>query len=538
MADDNKTMNSAQAEKQLSNLPVFPDSLSEFSVLDKKEMIVYIDRKSSGDPLFLTWITRCKRLSFAWEVKVADLDQIADMRSKGMNTAVSDQSEDISEEVKGRAIDLLRMAAKYKASDIHILVRASMGEIQFRVKGGLKVYRRLSKSESISLVRSLYQGVASIRDSSYNELESQNAQISGEVVSDMKVTSVRMVRGPAYPIESGGSFAVLRMQYMEGHKAEKGLRKLEEPRRPEGSLMLGAMGMTPLQISLLLRMSEAPSGIIMFTGPTGSGKTTSLAQMLTHVARKWPDKRQVTIEDPVEYPYSWAVQLVITNSTSEEATGDAFADKLRTALRMDPDIVLMGELRGAESTIAALNAALTGHQVWTTLHVNDPFSSIDRMELMDPVRLNRKITCDYKSLRGIIAQRLLPRLCPYCSIPHEDHRPESIEETEDKNRIMSILSSYGDTAAVKFQGKGCEHCDYDGISGMAAVAEVVETSATLMRDFIQHGTDTARRNHRAKEDTDHSMMENSVMLVLGGFIDPREINKRVDQLVPKGMEDN
>lgn len=518
-------------------IPDMPSGLIEFAVIDRETLSVFIERKKASAPIFLTWISQCRMQSVNWKIVPCDMDDIAVKRGLGMSSLVKRSSEeDISKEVMGKAIELLRSAAAYRTSDIHMIVRKNLGEIHFRIKNDLKVYTQLSSDEVKELIRSLYQGVATVRDASYNEMESQNAQISGDVVADMQVSSVRMIRGPCYPTDSGGSFAVLRMQYTEGHKPKKGLPKLKLPKAPGGELRLAKYGFSPLQVDLLMRMIDAPSGVIMFTGPTGSGKTTSLAEILTHMAREWPDKRQVTIEDPVEYPYFWAIQLVVANATTEEATGEEFTAKLRTSLRMDPDIILMGELRGAESTLAALNAALTGHMVLTTLHVNDPYSAIDRMELMDNQRLNRKITCDSETIRGIVAQRLVPRLCPHCSIPHGK---AVLDEYESRKReyLINTLATYGDTSGVRYKGDGCTHCDFDGVTGVAAVAEVVRTDPDLMRDMIELGKDTARRNHRARPDTDNSMMHNAALLCLKGLIDPRSISKTVNHLRAKGEED-
>jgi type II secretory ATPase GspE/PulE/Tfp pilus assembly ATPase PilB-like protein len=169
--------------------------------------------------------------------------------------------------------------------------------------------------------------------------------------------------------------------------------------------------------------------------------------------------------------------------------------------------------------------------VWTTLHVTDPFLSVERLEMMDPQRLHRRVFCDHKIVRGLIAQRIVPQLCPHCSVPLSEH----LEEIPD--RLLSALKTYGDISAVRLKGPGCARCGGDGIAGRMAVAEVVVTDARLMRDFIDHGTDVARRNHRQREDTDLSLMENAVMRVLDGSVDPRHVGQYVDVVVPKGEED-
>lgn len=513
--------------------PPLPDRLLEAVALDTQAGKLYVDRRRSGDPLLLTWIDRCRAAGLRLQMVAMDLDEVAELRGRGLRAGMNDESQDSDLKVRAMALSLVSHAARYKASDIHILMRGTHAEIHIRRKGDLKVLARVSQQEAEEMARALYQGVATVKDSSFNPLEYQNAQISGEAVQDMGLTSVRMVRGPAFPVEAGGGFVVMRLQYQDMQHAQESasLPPLPDPRRPEGQLRLSKMGYTKDQVEKLLYLADMPNGVIGFTGPTGSGKTTSLFEMLTHVARQRPEKRQVTIEDPVEYPMPWAIQMVINNVGDEEETGDAFAERLRTALRMDPDIILLGELRGADSAVAAINAALTGHQVWTTLHVTDPFLFVERMEMMDPGRLNRRVFCDHKIIRGIIAQRIVPHLCPQCSLPLTEHREEI------PARLLESLQTYGSIEKARIKGAGCPACGGDGIDGRIAVAEVIVTDSRLMRDFVEHGTDVARRNYRAREDTDCSMMESAVLRVLEGEIDPRDVSKYVDAVMDKGTED-
>ena len=348
----------------------------------------------------------------------------------------------------------------------------------------------------------------------------------------MGLTSIRLVRGPAFPVDDGGGFVVMRLQYDSSREQTKSVKPylvMERPKKPDGKLCLSEMGYTDWQVERLKFLARCPNGLIVFTGPTGAGKTTTLYEMLKHVARERSEDRLVTIEDPVEYPMFWAIQLVVSNVVGEEATGAAFTSRLRAALRMDPDIILMGELRGADSAVAAFDAALTGHQVWTTLHVTDPYKTIGRLELLDGVRLARGFTCDHTTLRGVIAQRLVPLLCSQCSVP--------IQKEDYPDSLISALATHGDIGRVRMRGQGCSECHGDAVTGRVAVSEVVVTDARLMRDFIDHGVETARKNHRARSDTDDSMMMHAIQMVLDGKLDPRDVEEEVDVILPLGRED-
>ncbi len=515
-----------------THIPEFPERFADMVAIDRESRVIYnASKKMTGDPLYISWVARCKRSGITWEVVHIDLDELAGYKNSGMNSKAKEVDLNAGMEVRRKVIDILSAASKYKASDVHITLRGEHAEIQFRIKGKLKVYEQLTQDDGVSLTRSLYQGVATVRDSSLVEKDYQNAQISGHEMAELGLTSVRIVRGPCYPVEAGGQFVSLRMQYGGHHKPGTNLKPLLPPRKPPGEFDLHKDGYSELQVELLNDMIDAPNGVILVTGPTGSGKTTTLAKTLTHIARKHPGKRQIAAEDPVEYPYPWAVQMVIANASGESATGDAFAEAMRVGLRMDPDVILLGEIRGPESAMAALNAALTGHLVLTTLHVNDAFMTVDRAEMMDMNRLGRRIFCNHKIVRGMIAQRIVATVCPHCSTWLSDS-PAAIAE-----RMYQILETYGDLSKVRIKGDGCKHCDFDGDIGRTAVAEVVVTSAKLMQDMIEHGTPTARKNHRALETSDNSILHNTVMKCLDGLIDPSEIQE-VEVLTAKGEEDN
>lgn len=523
----------------LPDLPPFPARLSEHAAVDKNSLTLFVTKEKRSDSLILTWLAQVNEIlgpQKRFYVQILQIDEIAQLRSRGTRSNGQVEQKNDDTRIMQAALNLIRRGAEIGASDIHLLMRGTHAEAQVRVKGGLLVLERMAHDDGEALSRATFQGIATVKDSSYNPLEFQNAQISGEEMSRIGLTSVRLVRGPAFPIDDGGGFVVMRLQYMEGGHGRKDRTPLQRPRKPQGDLNLKRMGYTDWQVDQLKYLARCPNGIILFTGPTGSGKTTGLNEMMKHIARERPDSRLVTIEDPVEYPMPWAVQLVVTNASDAASTAQAFTERLRAALRMDPDIILMGEIRDADSAIVAIDAALTGHQVWGTLHVTDPFKTIGRLELMDNVRLARGVVCDPTTLRGIVAQRLVPMLCPHCAVPLEGH------EADLPKTMLEALATYGRPddpdrlSRVKLRGEGCDECSGDAISGRTAVAEVVVTDARLMKDFIEHGVETARRNHRLRPDTDNSMVANTMPLVLEGKVDPRDVEKNIDIIVPKGEE--
>ena len=515
---------------ELPELPAFPVRLSQFVAFDRATLTLFVTQEKRSDHLLMTWLAQAhERLpGRRIVITVVQIDEIVQMQSSGLKAGKSGADEKNNESRNRKAaLDLIQKAAEFGASDLHLLMRGTHAEAQIRVKGGLLVLERMTQERAETLARAIYQGIATVRDSSYNPLEYQNAQISGEEMTRMGLTSIRIVRGPAFPVDDGGGFMIMRQQYLSGGSGRKSRERLERPRRPAGELQLARMGYSKWQIDALQYLARCPNGMILFTGPTGSGKTTGLNEVMKHIARERPDSRLVTIEDPVEYPMSWAVQMVVANASDAASTAKAFTERLRTSLRMDPDIILMGEIRDAESAIVAIDAALTGHQVWGTLHVTDPYKTVGRLELMDNVRLARGVVCDHTTLRGIVAQRLIPTLCPHCSLSLTGN------ETELPDTLLTALRSHGDLQKVRIRGDGCDECSGDGIAGRIAVAEVVVTDARLMDDFLAHGIDVARRNHRIRKDTDNSMIDNALVHVFAGKVDPRDAENSVDIILPK-----
>ncbi len=514
-----------------SDLPEIPPSLSRRMAVDYARNKVLVQESDKSHTLLLTWIDKCRVKGRKFTVEYTDLDHIVFFLESQEAEYKATMPERVEEVLENRdaALKLLFHAASCNVSDIHILLRGTHTEIQFREDGELAVASRTTQSEGAAIIRAFYQGIATIKEASFTPSEVQNAQISGSVLQGSPLTSVRIVRGPAYPEEGGGGFMILRLQYGRTNYSSpaRPIVKLQKPRAPQGRMALGHMGYKQEQLERLEFIMEGPSGLTIFTGPTGSGKTTSLFELLKQLARRSPGKRILTIEDPVEYPMSFAIKLVISAAMRGEGR-DFFAEFLRHALRMDPDTIFLGELRSVETFLAAFQAAMTGHRVPSTVHVEDPFSVPDRIEIMDPGRLPRKMFCNSKIIRGIINQRLTPLLCPACSVRLTDKTCELIHP-----RLMSALKTYGNLADVRLRGEGCDACHRKGIKGRRAVAEVIHTDQRLMNDFINHGPDEARRNFRARSDTDNSILSTAMEMVLAGELDPRDVGDNVDVVVPK-----
>jgi type II secretory ATPase GspE/PulE/Tfp pilus assembly ATPase PilB-like protein len=211
---------------------------------------------------------------------------------------------------------------------------------------------------------------------------------------------------------------------------------------------------------------KQPQGMIILTGPTGSGKTSTLYNSLQAVATE--NVNVVTVEDPVEY-----VLPCITQTQVHEAAGMTFAAGLRAILRQDPDIIMVGEIRDSETAETAIRAALTGHLVLTTLHTNDAISAIPRLKDIGP---DPGLVGD--ALLGIVAQRLVRKVCPHCAKPYTP--------TEADVRKLGLSVEEANPKAWR-RGQGCSKCFNSGYLGREAIVELLNVDDTV-RQLIYQGT--------------------------------------------------
>ena len=332
---------------------------------------------------------------------------------------------------------LFYQAVKRKASDIHIEVHEKRGEVRFRVDGILTKNVDLEK-KVISLIISRIKVISNL-DISENRIPQDGRtqiKISGETL-DIRVSIL-----PTFY----GERVVMRLLMQSGS-----IPRIDQLGFPEETIH---------DMKTLLRNTH---GIILVTGPTGSGKTTSLHAFLQEVES--PELNLITVEDPVEYKSENISQIQVN-----EKVGLTFAASLRSILRQDPDIIMIGEIRDEETAHIAVRAALTGHLVFSTLHTNSAAATISRLADMgvEPFLIS-------SSLLGIMAQRLVRRICDACK--EEDHIAEDFaaEYTLDAN-------------AKIYKPVGCKKCNYSGFSGRQSIGELLIMN-DMIKDLLKDTTD-------------------------------------------------
>ncbi|WP_231582234.1 GspE/PulE family protein [Puniceibacterium sp. IMCC21224] len=276
-----------------------------------------------------------------------------------------------------------------------------------------------------------------------------------KVMAGLDIAETRLPQDGRIPLRLGGRLIDTRVSSLPGNYGERVVLRILD--RQAGLMPLDGLGLSPDQIVLLERLSRLPNGIILATGPTGSGKTTTLYSLLKLANRE--ERNIVTVEDPIEYDLPG-----VSQSQINAEIGMTFAAGLRATLRQDPDVILVGEIRDGETAGVAAQAALTGHLVFSSLHANGSVGAVVR--LRDLGLDNFLIAA---TLRGVIAQRLLRRLCPECRHPHAP----SVSEAAffDKHALPLPLRIY--------DAVGCPACNGTGYSGRVGIFEMLEVTEEL-----------------------------------------------------------
>ncbi len=241
------------------------------------------------------------------------------------------------------------------------------------------------------------------------------------------------------------------------------------------------LGFLPGVLKSFDQLIKKPNGIILVTGPTGSGKTTTLYGALDKINS--PDKKIITVEDPVEYQLKGINQIQV-----KPQIGLHFANTLRHIVRQDPDVIMIGEIRDLETAEIAIQSALTGHLVLSTLHTNDAPSAITR--LLDMGVENFLLS---STIRGIMAQRLVRIICPSCK-----------EEVTASDQMQELKALGVENDTILYRGKGCEKCTYTGFMGRMGIFELLVVDDDMRKTDPQkgrrerHQTDSTEKRH---EDT-------------------------------------
>jgi general secretion pathway protein E len=394
------------------------------------------------------------------ETKVADAPEIA---------AGDDDLDDLRDLARGAPVvraldDLLRLAVEQRATDLHIEPLGSTLQARLRVDGLLKNV----PAPPISMAKALLSRL--------------------KIMAGLNITERRLPQDGRSRIVVAGAEIDLRIATTPTMHGESAVVRLL--RKGSGVVTLDKIGLSEHDGKILRAALQAPHGMIIVTGPTGSGKTTTLAASLALINE--PKRKILTIEDPIEYHISGVNQTQI-----HPAIGLTFATALRAFLRHDPDVIMVGEMRDAETAHIGVHAALTGHLVLTTLHTNSASGALPRL-----IDMGVESFLIASSMRIIVGQRLVRVLCEHCKQPQR----LSADDIARDQRCASLGFRSGD---VVHNPKGCEWCGFSGFHGRQGLFEVMEVTPAV-RDAIGPKTDTAMLEQIARREGMTTMIEDGV----------------------------
>ena len=403
-------------------------------------------------------------------------------------------------------VTVVARAASLKVSDIHIVV-ASSTQIMFRTNGMMTTVMEYSKEWGESFVRAAFAS-SDISDSNYAQNEFQGAQklgstpLRGSKGKLMLPHNILAIRLQFNPIAFGSQYLVMRLLYADDN--------------PDGSGDLSSLGFGEYEENLFYRLRAVPVGLNIIAGPTGSGKSTTLQRnMIKLLQEKNYEINLITVEDPPEYPIPGARQMPVTNANTEEEKDEQFTKALAAALRSDPDVMMVGEIRTLSAAQLTFKGALSGHGMWTTLHANSAPAIIPRLRDMgvESFKLG-----DPELVKGLIGQRLFRKLCPHCRI--------SVKERLDLPSVQRLKTALGDFGLENsfLRGPGCKYCDGTGIKGRTSIQEIILPDATFLELIIKGETRKAI-DYWTSDLGGRTMKDAAIERMLKGYIDLDEVER-------------
>ncbi len=425
------------------------------------------------------------------DVLLASLNQVFDMSSASAEQMLEDLSEndELSREIEeiGDLLEseddapvirlvntLISQAMKDRASDIHIEPFESAVQVRFRIDGVLHTIVHPPKSVQAAMISRI------------------------KVMAGLDIAEKRHPQDGRIAVRIAGRDVDVRVSMLPTAFGERVVMRLLD--RSAKILTLPELGMSRDQFSTMQAMVKSPHGIILVTGPTGSGKSTTLYAALMEVDRF--NRNVMTIEDPIEYQVEGVGQMQV-----QPKIGLDFAAGLRSILRQDPDIVMIGEIRDLETAEIAIQASLTGHLVFATLHTNDALSAVVRLQDMgvEPYLVA-------SSLVMVQAQRLVRRLCPHCK--------QARAVRADDWTVLEVAPDQSLTTC--FDAVGCEQCMHTGFAGRIAIYEMLSISEA-MRNAIHDGKGLPALRRLAKKERMITLRQDGARHIMAGTTTVAEV---------------
>jgi type IV pilus assembly protein PilB len=445
--------------------------LDELERVTKKPIRPVLAMRSAIDRM----LAHCYEENFAVDAITADLDQNSiEIQADSVDVSLADvESLTDGSPIINLVNYIIVHAIRQKASDIHIEAGQQSSLVRYRVDGHLREVLRPRREFHPAMISRI------------------------KVLAKMDISEHRMPQDGRVHLTVDGREIDLRISTLPTILGEKIVMRVLD--RKNVTFYLDRLGMPEAALNKTKNLLKRPHGLILTTGPTGSGKTTTLYSAVELI--KSIRRNVVTVEDPVEYQLDLINQVQVSNTKTMK-----FSDALRSILRQDPDVIMVGEIRDAETAAIAIQAALTGHLVLSTLHTNDSFSAITRLLDMgiEPFKLAA-------GLLGVIAQRLVRTICPSCKSNYYP-TPEQLD----------AIRYQGDRRRQFTRGQGCRECYDTGFRGRTGIYEVFAIDREVRELISSNATVESLRSYHRQQGYG-SLLEEGILLAEAGRTSLEEV---------------
>lgn len=451
-----------------------------------------------------------KRKGIYWNTEfLVDMDTIREIYER---TTVEKKISTIENNAyfQQKFMSIVNKASERNASDIHIRIKKDIATLEWRIDGDKEKFDEMTASDAHRLLKAAY-ALTDAQDGTYSEYEYQGARITEDSLDSNGLkfeNDVQSLRLQFNVIPSGGRYLVARLLYA---KKIVGIQDVD------------TLGYAPSQIYQIKQMRRHHEGINIISGPTGSGKSTTLQISLTALLREQTKINCLTIEDPPEYVIEEASQFPVTGAKDQKERGEKFRIAINAALRSDPDVIMIGEIRDAAAANLAIEAAQTGHSVWASLHANNAISILSRLR---DIGVDLYNLCDHTLFTGLIGQRLVKKINLENCLSFEEGIKKNLI---DKKTIDLIIKIAGNKAQnINFANTTLEE-QYNIYKGRTVVAETICPDQNFL-DLFKEGKKFEASEYWINELEGITMLEHAFYNLCSGNLDIRDLESKVGMI--------
>ena len=459
--------------------------------------VAFVSQSHKNDAFVLGALSALKRKGVNPQIRYCAFADIEKIKQK-YGELTTDLNASKGTVRQDNVVAIIKEAVQANASDVHIVV-SDHTTVRMRIDGDLFDRHQYGRDDGDFLMSTIYQSMCDVSsDPTFIRTKSQDARLRADFVKSLGIKGARVATRPT----DSGILMVLRLLYERKHKAD-----------------LLTLGYLPEHIEMFRAMQARTNGINILSGPTGSGKSTTLETVLTQLIQESGGKINViTLEDPPEYEIVGARQtpVLYDKSAGDDAINEAWAKGIANCMRLDPDTLMIGEMRDLSSAVAAFRAAMTGHNVYTTLHANNAVHNLVRLR---DIGVDIGLLTDPMTVTGLVNQSLAAKPCPHCKVPYSTGRHALSRDLIDR------IEKFCKTENVWLRGPGCPSCNHTGIKGRTVIAEVILPTKQFMEAYLDHGQLQARQCwYQTGGITKNAHM---IRAINEGLIDPQLAEKSV-----------